>query len=52
MSKPQKHFSDLMATQHSPIGPKRAQNDPKKAKNLKSEKIKKNYKMKVISLYE
>ena len=32
MSKPQKHFSDLMATLNSPIGPKRAQKDPKKAK--------------------
>ena len=35
MSKPQKHFSDLMATQHSPIGPKRAQNYPSKRQKFK-----------------
>ena len=29
MSKPQKHFSDIMATLNSPKGPRRAQNDPK-----------------------
>ena len=46
MSKPQKHFSDRMAIPNSPIGPKRAQNDPKRAKNKKS------YIMKVIHLYE
>ena len=40
MSKPQKHFSDLMATQHCPIGPKRPQNYPKKAKIKKSQKRK------------
>ena len=51
MSKPQKHFSDLMATLNSPIGPKRAQKDPKKAKIKKLEN-KKSYKIKVISLYE
>ena len=33
-------FSDLMATPNSPIGSKRAQNDPKKA-NIKKAKIKK-----------
>ena len=50
MSKPRKHFSDLMATPNSPIGPKRAQNDPKRQKFKKSEN-KKSYKMKVILLY-
>ena len=45
MSKPQKHFSDRMATPTSLIGPERAQNDPKKAKITKLE-------MKVIPLYE
>ena len=35
MSKPQKHFSHLMATPNSPIGSIRAQNDPKKGKNSK-----------------
>ena len=40
MSKPQKHFSDLMATPNSPIGSKRAQNDPKKAKIKKVRKLK------------
>ena len=38
MSKPQKHFSDLMATLNSPIGPKRAQKDPNKAKIQKVRK--------------
>ena len=51
MSRPQKHFSDLMATLNSPIGPKRAQKDPKRQKFKKSEN-KKSYKMKVISLYD
>ena len=50
MSKPQKHFSDRIPIPNSPIGPKRAQNDPKKAKIKKVRK--KIYKMKVISLYE
>ena len=40
MSKPQKHFSDHMATPTSLIGPKRAQNDPKKAKIKKVRKLK------------
>ena len=40
MSKPQKHFSDRMATPNSPIGPKRAQNDPKKANIQKVRKQK------------
>ena len=48
MTKPQKHFSDLMATLNSLIEPKRA---PKRQKFKKSEN-KKSYKIKVISLYE
>ena len=40
MSKLQKHFSDRMAIPNSPIGPKRAQNDPKKAKIQKFRKQK------------
>ena len=40
MSKPQEHFSDLMATLNSPIGPKRAQKDPKKVKIQKVRKQK------------
>ena len=52
MSYPQKHFSDLMPTQNSPIGPERSQNDPQNGKNSKSQKTKKSYKMKAISLYE
>ena len=41
MSKPQKHFSDLMETPNSPIRQKRAQNDPKKAKikNVRKQNI-------------
>ena len=35
MSKPQKHFSGRILIPNSPIGPKRAQNDPKGAKNKK-----------------
>ena len=44
MSKPQKHFSDRMVTSNSPIGPKRAQNDPKKEKDqrVKNQKSLKN----------
>ena len=41
MSKPQKHFSDCMVTLNSPIGPKSAQNAPKKAKIKKVRKHKK-----------
>ena len=40
MSKPQKHFSDHMATPNSPLRPKRAQNDPKKVKIQKARKHK------------
>ena len=42
MSKPQKHFSDRMATPNSPIGSKRAQNDPKKT-IIKKKSEKKKY---------
>ena len=38
-----------MATPYVVIGPKKAQNGPKKAKRQKTERF---YKMKVISLYE
>ena len=51
MSEPQKHFSDRMASPNSPIGPKRTQNDPKKAK-IKKIRKQKSYEMKVIRLYE
>ena len=51
MSKPQKHFSDRMATPNSRIGPKRAQNDPKRQRFKKSEN-KKSYEMNVKRLYE
>ena len=47
MSKPQKHFSEHMATPNSLIGPERFQNDPKRQKFKKS-----GNKMKDISLYE
>ena len=40
MSKPQKHFSDCIPIPNSPIGPKRAQNDPKKAKDQRVKKQK------------
>ena len=40
MSKPQKHFSDIMATPNSPIVSKRAQNDQKRQKLKKSQKTK------------
>ena len=52
MSYPQKHFSDLMPTQNSPIGPERSQNDPQNGKKSKSQKTKKSYKMKVININE
>ena len=52
MSKPQKHFSDHMATPNSPIGSKRAQNDPKKVNIKKKSENEKSFKMKVISVYE
>ena len=51
MSKPQKHFSDHMATPTSLIGPKELKMTQKRQKLKKSEN-KKSYEMKVISLYE
>ena len=39
MSKPQTHFSDLVATPNRQIGPKRTQNDPKNANIEKVKKI-------------
>ena len=41
-----------MTTPNSPIGSKRAQNDPKKAKIQKKSENKKSLKVKVISVYE
>ena len=48
---PKKLFEPNPNPKNSPRGPKKAQNDPQKAKNRKSID-KKSYKMKVISLYE
>ena len=41
-----------MATPISPIGSKRAQNDPKKAKIQKKSENKKSFNMKIFSVYE
>ena len=41
MSKPQKHFSERMATPNSPIGPKKVQNNPNKLNDEKVKKTKK-----------
>ena len=41
-----------MATPNSPIGSKRAQNDPKKAKIRKKSENTKSFKMKIISAFE
>ena len=49
MHKPKNIFESDPDPKNSPVGPKRAQKDPKKAND---QKLKKDYKMKAISLYE
>ena len=51
-TKPKNIFGPHPDPKNSPLGPKRARNDPKKAKDQKVNKQKKLYKMKVISPYE
>ena len=51
MSKPNKNFLGLTPTpQNTMIGPKKAQNDPQKAKIWNVSK--QSYKLKVVSLYD
>ena len=50
MSKPKKQLRPQLNPQNSPIGPNKAQNDPKKQKIKNSKK--KNYKMKAIRIYD